>query len=510
MQKEKFLVSDLHVVNHLTAAAQRIFSALTAANYQVYLVGGSLRDILLSKEVHDFDFASDAIPSELLTVFQNEKVILTGIAHGTVTVLIEQEAFEITTFRLETTYSDHRHPDGVIFAKRLEDDLARRDFTVNALAYNPQSGLIDLYGGLADLQAGVIRAVGKAEERFHEDALRILRALRFAACLNFTIEAETKAAIYRNFPTLDYVAKERILVEVDKLLQGTSALSILSDFPQLWQLLLPPVLYSGYTELPYTLAGQQTAGQQTAGNSLGAALPTYRETVENAIAKFKCLVGKQQAISTFFKSFQVYQVLAASDYDELFVTYFWAAFIAVFMQLFAAASGTSEARNLTETKLSAVNAAFKQSRALTCKELAAALRFSNLRRSILDAVLYKLPLVKWQSILQLPAAKDRRSAVAQTLVQYGLKDCLFSLGFYSALATELQELQTVLLDFLAKDLPCSLQDLALNGTQLLALRTDIAGKEIKNTLQRLWLAVLTGEVANENAALATFCRTLVL
>ncbi len=197
-----------------------ILQKLHAAGYEGYLVGGCVRDFLLGKRPHDFDVTTSALPEETMAVFADDRVIPTGLKHGTVTVLHGGVASEITTFRTETTYADGRHPDSVSFTRSLTEDLCRRDFTVNAMAMDMNGNIVDLYGGREDLAAGVIRAVGDPSLRFTEDALRILRAFRFAAKLDFILEPRTLSAAIRLAPRLSMVSRERIFEELDKLLCG--------------------------------------------------------------------------------------------------------------------------------------------------------------------------------------------------------------------------------------------------------------------------------------------------
>lgn len=199
-------------------AALPILETIQAAGFEAYFVGGSVRDTLLGLPIHDVDIASSAYPQEIKALFQ--KTVDTGIEHGTVMVLDHGQGYEITTFRTESTYQDFRRPDKVEFVRSLEEDLKRRDLTINALAMDAQGQIVDLFHGLEDLDAQVIRAVGDASERFHEDALRMMRAVRFASQLDFSLEAETAQAIAVNAPLLEKIAVERIHVEWIKLMLG--------------------------------------------------------------------------------------------------------------------------------------------------------------------------------------------------------------------------------------------------------------------------------------------------
>lgn len=198
------------------AGALDVLRTLEAAGHEAWLVGGCVRDMLRGAVPGDWDIAVSAVPEQVLPLF--EKAVPTGLAHGTVTVLWQGVPYEVTTFREETGYTDHRRPDGVRFVKALQADLARRDFTINAMAWHPDRGLRDPFGGRDDLAGAVIRAVGVPAQRFREDALRMLRAIRFAAQLDFDIAEETLAAIGACAADIRHVSRERARVELDKWL----------------------------------------------------------------------------------------------------------------------------------------------------------------------------------------------------------------------------------------------------------------------------------------------------
>ena len=193
----------------------RIIETLRAAGYEAYAVGGCVRDCVLGRSPNDWDITTSAKPEETKKLFA--RTIDTGIKHGTVTVMLDREGFEVTTYRIDGDYEDGRHPKEVTFTASLEEDLKRRDFTINAMAYNEQSGLVDIFGGIRDIEQGVIRCVGNAEERFTEDALRMLRAVRFSAQLGYQIEESTKCAIRKLAPNLKLISAERIQAELVKL-----------------------------------------------------------------------------------------------------------------------------------------------------------------------------------------------------------------------------------------------------------------------------------------------------
>ena len=216
----------------LPAPVSAALSRLEGAGFSAYAVGGCVRDHVLGMTPHDYDICTSATPEDMQRVFRGERTIETGIKHGTLTVVLNKMPLEITTFRVDGEYLDGRHPSSVRFAARVEDDLARRDFTINAMAYSPVSGLVDPFGGREDCKAGVIRCVGKAEQRFHEDALRILRALRFSARLGFPIQEDTARAAREGRDMLQKISRERIASELTGILMGRDAARVLADFPE--------------------------------------------------------------------------------------------------------------------------------------------------------------------------------------------------------------------------------------------------------------------------------------
>lgn len=215
-----------------------VLNRLRIAGHHVVLVGGCVRDSLLSIPPHDYDAATSALPHQIKEACAGLTCLDIGAKHGTITVVSDGLPVEITTFRREATYSDHRHPDAVVFTDRLEEDLARRDFTINALAWDGQR-VVDLFGGQADLHSKTVRCVGNPDRRFEEDALRLLRGLRLAAQLDFTIEPCTAAAIRRHGRDLTHVAQERICAEFLRLICSPGAARILLDFPEVVCQILP-------------------------------------------------------------------------------------------------------------------------------------------------------------------------------------------------------------------------------------------------------------------------------
>ncbi len=218
---------------------KNVMERLEEAGYEAYIVGGCVRDALLGKTPYDYDVATSATPDEMKAALTEFRTVDTGIRHGTVTVISDGHPIETTAFRCDGEYTDHRRPDSVILTRSLSEDLARRDLTVNALAYNEKTGLVDLYGGTDDLETGIIRCVGEPAKRFDEDALRIMRALRFAATLGFEIEEETGKQIKKLAPLLSCVSAERIAVELKKLLCGKEVERVLTSYSSIICQIIP-------------------------------------------------------------------------------------------------------------------------------------------------------------------------------------------------------------------------------------------------------------------------------
>ena len=224
----------IEIINPSALKAIRI---LEENGYQAGLVGGCVRDMLMGNEPHDFDVTTNATPEEMKSVFKNERLIETGIKHGTLTVLIDSEPIEITTFRVDGEYKDNRHPENVTFSRKLVDDLERRDFTINAIYYDLDNGIVDVFGGKEDIENGVIRAVGEPGKRFSEDALRILRAIRFSSVLGFEIEESTKKAMLEHRHLLANISPERVASEINKFVVGKNVKNaILQNYEILGQI----------------------------------------------------------------------------------------------------------------------------------------------------------------------------------------------------------------------------------------------------------------------------------
>ncbi|WP_295155294.1 CCA tRNA nucleotidyltransferase [uncultured Ruminococcus sp.] len=228
---------EIKIPSYVAAVIDRLIQN----EYEAYIVGGCVRDSIMGITPHDYDVCTNCTPDEMMKLFSDFHTIETGLKHGTLTVMSEHKPVEVTTYRSDGEYTDHRRPDSVRFETELSEDLKRRDFTINAMCSNPREGLVDMFEGQKDIEAGVIRCVGVPEERFEEDALRIMRALRFASVLDFEIEEHTAAAMRSKSHLLSAISAERIFSELKKLLCGKAVCRILLDYSDLISLIIPEI-----------------------------------------------------------------------------------------------------------------------------------------------------------------------------------------------------------------------------------------------------------------------------
>lgn len=237
MDNKKIIVKDIKIP--IPKQAEKAINIIESNGFEAYAVGGCVRDSIMGKKPADWDICTNCKPQKLKSIFCKYKIVETGIKHGTITVIIDDTPLEITTFRHDSDYSDHRHPIGVEYVSSINDDLSRRDFTINAMAYNKKIGLIDNFGGLNDIKNKIIRCVGNPKLRFQEDALRILRAVRFSSTLGFSLEEKTKSALFEKMKLIEFVSKERTRDEFLKLLTGDNVLSVLLKYKELFFLIIP-------------------------------------------------------------------------------------------------------------------------------------------------------------------------------------------------------------------------------------------------------------------------------
>lgn len=226
----------------ITDEVKIIFDTLNTAGYECFMVGGCVRDFLLEKTPNDVDFTTNATPDEMKECFKDFNVIETGIKHGTLTVIVNHTPYEITTYRIDGEYLDNRRPESVMFVKDIKNDLARRDFTINAIAYNPSVGFVDCFNGMKDLKDRVIRCVNEPRQRLKEDALRILRALRFSAVLDYKIEPETEKACFELSHLLKNISAERTVIELFKTIVQPNGHKIIFNYIDIWGEIIPELL----------------------------------------------------------------------------------------------------------------------------------------------------------------------------------------------------------------------------------------------------------------------------
>lgn len=240
----------------------KLIEKLNERGYACFVVGGAIRSYLLKETIHDYDLTTSALPKTMKEIFCDYQTIDTGIEHGTVTVLIDHHPIEITTYRQDGEYKDHRHPTQVNYTTSLKEDLLRRDFTINAMCYHPSFGLIDYFDGQGDLKKGIIRCIGDPDRRFDEDALRILRALRFSARLNFSIEQNTLQTLYKRKDSLSFVSKERIQEELLGILSAKYAYTCLQDHRTILETVIPELSSlsnSAYQAIIASIQNEKTA-----------------------------------------------------------------------------------------------------------------------------------------------------------------------------------------------------------------------------------------------------------
>ncbi len=225
----------------IPSGANEIIHTLQSNGYEAFLCGGAVRDSILGRPIHDYDITTSATPNEMMEVFKNKRIIETGLQHGTITIVIDGKGYECTTYRIDGNYSDSRRPDSVTFTRSLKEDLKRRDFTINAMAYNDEVGLVDPFNGMEDIEHYKIRCVGRAEDRFSEDALRILRAIRFASQLGFVVDSDVSLNIHKMYKNLENISIERINSEFCKIALSSEFYIQIGLFREVFSLFIPEI-----------------------------------------------------------------------------------------------------------------------------------------------------------------------------------------------------------------------------------------------------------------------------
>lgn len=299
-----------------------LLSQFQANGYELYLVGGCIRDMLLGRPIHDYDFTTDATPDDMIQFLRPTtcKIIETGRQHGTLTILYQDEAMEVTTYRLEHAYVGHRRPGQIKFTKDLISDLSRRDFTMNAMAYHPHHGLIDPFGGQKDLENGIIRCVGNSEQRMEEDALRMLRALRFSFELHFSLDAQCEDAIKKKASRLTYISKERIRDEWNRMLlsDAKQPLRRLHDVGVLPYIIPQITMITSLTqENPWHIYDVFTHTDIALDHSEGMNLSEKLAIVFHDFGKAQCKTFDDNHIAHFYGHAQISAQIAADALQEM-------------------------------------------------------------------------------------------------------------------------------------------------------------------------------------------------
>ena len=422
-----------------------LLEQLNNAGHSAYVVGGCVRDCLLGLEPGDWDICTSALPEQIKECFLGYRIIETGLKHGTLTVRLNHQSYEITTFRTDGNYIDCRHPEQVTFVSDIKEDLARRDFTVNAMAYHPKEGLIDVFGGQKDLRKKKLRCVGNSEIRFTEDALRIMRGLRFAATYGFSIAPETKKAMFQTKEFLLKIAPERIIVELKKLLLGEYAEHILLDYRDIFGQIIPELspMFDFHQKSPHHLYDVWT-------HTVKSVTASEKEILVRLAVLFHD-IGKPK---TFFQ-------------DENGVGHFY--------------SHASMGAEITNNIL-------KQ------------MRFDG---NTVDVV---TELVKYHDAQIEPTEKSVKRWLNK-IGKEQFKRLLFvkeadakSTIHSDEKLKKIQEINMVFLKVLEADACFSLKDLAISGNDLIALGIS-KGKLIGEILKKLLNLVIDGEISNEKECL---------
>ena len=427
---------------------------LAAAGYEAYLVGGAVRDYVReNRQGKDWDITTNALPEEVERVFAGYRLIETGLKHGTVTVVIDGEPLEITTYRVDGSYSDHRRPDSVSFTRSLREDVERRDFTMNALAYNPSVGIVDLVGGVKDIEAKILRCVGNPDRRFQEDALRILRALRFAAVFGLEIEPATAEAAHKNRTLLKEITAERIQVELTKILCGEGIQEVLAKYSDILTVVIPELepMFGFEQQNPHHNSDVWYHTVKVVANA--PAEPVMRWTaLLHDVGKPHCFSLDEQGVGHFFGHASKSTAIA----DEL-------------LQRLRFDNATRERITLLvknhDTPLPSDERGVK--RLMNRLGSEAALQIVDIHR-------------------------------ADTAGQH--PDCAYRYA-------EIDEIQAMMQKVIDEQACFSVKNLAINGNDLLA--KGLRGKQVGEVLQKSLNAVMDGEVLNEKSELTAYVDRFV-
>lgn len=418
--------------------------------YEAFFVGGCVRDIFMNKDFDDADITTNAPPHEIKRIFSDMQSLDFGLKHGTITVVDGSKNYEITTYRTDCGYSDKRHPDSVKFCSHLSEDLKRRDFTVNALAYSPTQGLYDLFGGLSDIKNRVIRCIGSPEERFNEDALRILRALRFSSVLDFRIEKKTAEAIHALKEGLKDISRERIFSELKKLLCGKNVRQVLIEFYDVFELIIPQISkMKGFDQHNFHHKYDILCHTATVVESVKAEPDLRLAALFHDCAKPDCFSIDENGVGHFYSHASVGAKKAHAALKQL-----------------KADNATTET----------VTALVKYHDGMILEDEKRVKRF-----------LYKFGAEFFLKLIELQRADTM-----------GLAD-----EFKSRLP-HFDNLEKIAQDITEKEACFSLKDLAANGNDIMTL--GYSGKRVGDTLAFLLDSVIDGKVENERSDLLSFLK----
>lgn len=424
-----------------------VFLLLDAAGYEAFLVGGAVRDYVRDgSPAKDWDITTNALPEQVEAVFSDYHLIETGLKHGTVTVVIDHEPIEITTYRIDGDYSDHRHPDSVSFTRSLKDDLERRDFTMNALAYSPKDGVVDLVGGKTDIENGIVRCAGDPDRRFQEDGLRMLRALRFASVYGMNIDEATASAIHRNKNLLRDIAAERIQSKLTKMLCGPGITAILREFADVIAVAIPEIqpMFGFEQRNPHHNKDIWNHTILVVDNITPAPVLRWAALLHD-IGKPSCFSIGADGVGHFF--------------------------------------GHAE-RSTTFAEV-----------------ILSRLRFDNAgRERILRLIRYHdMPITADRKLIKRLLSKHGEEAARQ-LIELHRADTLGLSESYHSRVDIFEEANTEMDELLREDSSCfTLRDLAINGNDVMAM--GFKGKQIGQVLQSCLDAVLEERIANERGPL---------
>lgn len=436
----------------LPNGASKIIDVLSDSGFDAYVVGGCVRDSLLGLTPKDWDICTAATPKEVESCFRDYRIIETGLKHGTVTIVMDDGQYEVTTFRTDGVYSDNRRPDTVSFVKDIREDLSRRDFTINAMAYNHSVGVVDLFSGQEHLASGVISCVGNADDRFNEDALRIMRALRFASVYNFRIADETSDAIHKNTGLLKNIAVERVNTELCRFLCGQGVLELLLN---------------------------------------------YNDVITTIIPELKPCVGFEQ--NNRYHQYTVYDHIAhaVSNYKGID--------IAIKIALLLHDIGKPTCYTKDENGGHFYGHGVPSSD--ISKEVLERLRFDNhTQRDVVELVLYHDAVIE-------PTTKTVRRWLNKVgevqlsrLLDIRMADILaHAEGTQQSRIDRCDAVREIALEIIAEAKCFSLKDLAINGTDLMAIGIP-EGKEIGVLLNKILSLVIDGELPNERDKIMEYIR----